>query len=193
MDATGKVQSAPQGVKVLSGRNMRVRRPRGVHWRALIIGLGIAGCGDGVCPVYPCPEPRALAIVLTAANTGAAIPNGTLTLTGPVITTQPCNGSCDVYGPPGTYTFQASAPGFASVYDTVVVRGSTPACGCGSATTANVTLALVPAAGGALMPPAVRPPSNEALLLPAWAMEAAGALRAPAVIISERRSRSPRR
>jgi len=39
----------------------------------------------------------------------------------------------------------------------------------------------------------IRELPNEALLPPAWAMVAAGALRAPAAIITKRRSRAPRR
>ena len=37
-----------------------------------------------------------------------------------------------------------------------------------------------------------RPP-NEALLPPAWALEAAGSLRSRAAVMIERRSRAPRR
>jgi len=138
-----------------------------VSWRAFIIGIAISGCQDAACPVYPCPEFRALSIVLTSAATGAAITNGTLTVTEPVITTQPCNGSCELFGPVGTYTFEVSAPGFATVHDTVAVHGTQPACGCGSATTANVTLALVPASGSDVMSARIRPPSNLALLVAA--------------------------
>ena len=193
MYTTHDTQPAPRAAKASPEGRWGASWRRMVFWRAFVIGIGISGCQDAACTVYPCPESRALSIVLTSAATGAAIANGTLTVTAPVTTTEPCIGSCDLYGPAGTYTFEVSAPGFATVHDSVVVHGTNPACGCGSATTANVTIALAPAAGSDLMPKLTRSPSNLALLPSAWGSEAAGSLRSPAATIMERRGRAPRR
>jgi len=130
-------------------------------WRAFVIGIAIGGCRDSACLLPPCPEGRALSIVLTSATTGAPVTTGTLTVTAPVTTAEACSGSCDLYGPSGAYTFDVSAPGFVTVHDSVVVHGTNPRCGCGYTTTVNVAIALVPAAGSDVVPTLIRPLSNE--------------------------------
>jgi|GEM_PF-2280112 len=132
--------ASPKGCRGRWGRSWRGT----LCWRALVIAIGLGGCQDAACVTPPCPEPRALSVVLTSATTGAAITNGTLTATGPVMATEPCSGSCDLSGPAGTYTFEVSAPGYVTVDHSVIVHGTNPACGCGSVTTANVAIALFP-------------------------------------------------
>jgi hypothetical protein len=59
----------------------------------------------------------------------------------------PCNGGlCYVLGGAGTYQVDISAPGFTTAHLTFTVTGSPgPKCGCGSANTQQLSVALVPA------------------------------------------------
>lgn len=110
---------------------------------AIALVLGLAACG-GECLALPCAMPMAADVVVTSAITGAGVIGVSLAVSGPVTTTMPCDSSCVVSGYAGTYTLVASAPGYQSLERTVAVRGVTPACGCASVQTEQVTLALTP-------------------------------------------------
>jgi hypothetical protein len=49
---------------------------------------------------------------------------------------------CIVPGGAGTYDVRVSAPGFQAVGQSIVVTGSSPACGCGSVDTRMLTIVL---------------------------------------------------
>lgn len=110
---------------------------------AVTLVLGLSAC-SGECLALPCAIPMAAKVLVTSAFTGAAVIGVSLAVSGPVATTMHCDSSCVVTGYPGTYTLVASAPGYQSLERTVAVRGVTPACGCASVQTEQVTLTLTP-------------------------------------------------
>ncbi len=108
-----------------------------------------AGCNHQTqpdCVRPPCPLPTAITLSVTSAA-GGPVPGLTLTLSGAVSGSGQCTGgasatSCMVLGMPGTYNLQLTAAGFQDRTLTVVVPGSTPACGCSSAQTQQVSVVL---------------------------------------------------
>ena len=68
----------------------------------------------------------------------------TVAVSGVATTTVPCDASCFIPGYAGSYTLTATAPGYQTVKQTVVVQGSSPACGCATVQTKQVSLVLAP-------------------------------------------------
>ena len=66
-----------------------------------------------------------------------------ITVTGPGSGSYPCGNTCWVFGSPGTYSIDVSAPGFVTMHRSIVVRGNSSGCGCPSADTQRLTLALL--------------------------------------------------
>jgi hypothetical protein len=108
----------------------------------LLATVAPLACQDSVCLHPPCPEPFALELTVTAAATGAPV-LATVAITSPIVTTFQCGGTCPVAGPAGKYEVDVTAPGFAPVHRSVQVKGNEPDCGCASAETEHVAIALV--------------------------------------------------
>jgi hypothetical protein len=96
------------------------------------------GCGhpsQPECVVHPCPVPTAIWVSVTSSM-GGPVPGLTVTVSGPLSGSGQCDvgtsaTSCIVWGDrPGTYSLQLTAAGFQAKTLSVVVPGSTPACGC---------------------------------------------------------------
>jgi hypothetical protein len=109
---------------------------------ALLALLGLACSGDAACLSLPCPQPRALTITVTDAASGAPVTGAVIDVTGRETATAPCSGTCNIAGPAGTYELEISAPGFVSLHRSIQVSGTDPACGCSTAITENVAVAL---------------------------------------------------
>lgn len=128
---------------------LRQRRDRkmlgGAIVRMGLLCVGLAACGDSVCVTPPCPQTFPIKLTLTSAASGAPV-NGTVTIQGGSPTPFPCNGTCEVPGPAGTYELDIAAPGFQSVHRTVQVGGTNVKCGCSTVETQQVAIALVPSA-----------------------------------------------
>ena len=108
---------------------------------AAALAFAIAGC-DGDCLMPPCPLPIAVVVEITSASSGAAVSGASITVSG--ASTVPCDSSCTIMGYAGTYTLDVSAPGYQGTVRTVLVHGSTPACGCASTEPEQVSIALTP-------------------------------------------------
>jgi hypothetical protein len=119
----------------------RVGHPKFIS--AAGLAFTIAGC-NGDCVVTPCALPIAVVVDITSASSGAAVSGASIAVSGAVISTVPCDGSCKIMGYAGTYTLDVSAPGYQSTERTVLVRGSSPACGCASTEPERVSIALTP-------------------------------------------------
>jgi hypothetical protein len=111
---------------------------------AAALTLPLAGC-NGDCPVHPCPLPTALTVELTSSSSGAAVNGASVAVSGTVSATVPCDARCTIGGYAGTYTLVVTAPGYESAERTVLVQGSTPACGCASVQTQELSFGLTPA------------------------------------------------
>jgi hypothetical protein len=113
--------------------------------RSLLILAGVIACGgDGPCLALPCPEPFALTLTVTSATSGVAVTNAVVSVSSAIVTTEPCAGECFIPGTAGTYKLDVSAPGFVSVHREIQVTGTDPKCGCPSADTQHVAIALNP-------------------------------------------------
>lgn len=110
----------------------------------LILAGALSACGGGTCVTPPCPEVTALVITVTSATTGNPIATAVLAEHTPSSAQISCNATCSVQGGPGQYTFTLGAPGFDPVDRTVQVTGSTPKCGCETADTQHLAIALAP-------------------------------------------------
>lgn len=116
--------------------------------KTLILAAGLVACGDSRvvdCIYPPCALPIAVELTVTSAASGAPVPGATVTVTGTDSTTFACNGTCIVGNGPGTYNIGVDAPGFVSAQRSVHVTGTNPTCGCATADTQNLTIALTPA------------------------------------------------
>jgi len=82
-------------------------------------------------------------VTVTAGTTGAPVPGVSIAFTGPSIGGGPCPESkCVVPGTAGTYELDLSAPGYQTVHQSVVVSGTNPECGCPTAETQHLSIAL---------------------------------------------------
>ena len=90
------------------------------------------------------PLPTALTVELTSASSGAAVNGASIAVSGAVTATVPCDASCTIGGYAGTYTLVVTAPGYQSAERTVLVQGSSPACGCASTQTEELSFMLTP-------------------------------------------------
>jgi hypothetical protein len=106
--------------------------------------MALASCGHD-CLALPCALPIAITITVAGGTSGASVDGVTVQVTGAAVTSMPCNAICRVPGTAGTYNLDVMAPGFAPVRRTVVVHGTNPSCGCPTAVTESVAIALVPA------------------------------------------------
>lgn len=107
---------------------------------------------SGDCIYYPCPAPEAAEISVTASAATAAIPGLTLTLSGAVVGTAPCQqGSgaasvCYVVGGPGAYRAELTAPGYRTVDIEFTVTGITAGCNtCGHVDRQLLSVVMQPA------------------------------------------------
>lgn len=111
--------------------------------KTLILLVGLTACGDSAnCLTLPCPLGMAVNLKITSATTGAPIDSATVSVTGTYTESFLCGGACSVGGGPGGYIIHVTAPGFAPADRTVNVSGTNPKCGCASADTQDVTIAL---------------------------------------------------
>jgi hypothetical protein len=108
------------------------------------------------CIYYPCPEPEAAEISVTASTATAGIAGLTLTLSGAVVGTVPCQqGSgtasvCYVVGGPGAYQAELSAPGYQTVDIKFTVTGITAGCNtCGHVDRQLLSVVMQPASANA--------------------------------------------
>ena len=111
-----------------------------MHTPLLAIAL-LAACGSDVCIIPPCLAPMAVALTVGSSSTAGAISGAFVRSGGNTI---PCAQTCFVPGGAGTYDLDVGAPGYQTVHRTVVVRGTTPECGCPSTETVQLSVALVP-------------------------------------------------
>jgi hypothetical protein len=110
-----------------------------------------AGCGGQIrpdCVMPPCAMPMAIIASVTSAA-GGSVPGLTLTWSGATSGSGQCTAAesateCVVPGLPGTYNLQLAAVGFQDQTLSLVVTGSTPACGCTSVQTQRVSVVLTP-------------------------------------------------
>jgi hypothetical protein len=104
------------------------------------------GCGGSECVTPPCALPVAVSVTVTSVVSGLPITNAFV---------KPANGSsiacnqgsgntCLVTGGSGTYELDVGAPGYQTVHRTVVVTGTTPACGCETVNREQVNVGLPP-------------------------------------------------
>ena len=115
---------------------------------AAVLGFAASRCSSSSpCVHPPCPLPRALLINVTSLG-GEAITGATAAISGPLTSPAiPCNAGslgnmCIVNGYGGTYDIRVSAPGYQTVAQTIIVTGNNPECGCQTADTRMVTIAL---------------------------------------------------
>ena len=114
---------------------------------AVALAIGASRCTSSPeCTHPPCPLPTAINIVVTSTS-GEPITGASADITGAVKTVMPCQfGSqknvCIVPGQGGTYDVRVSAAGYQAATESVVVTGTTPACGCGTVNTQTVTIVL---------------------------------------------------
>ena len=120
---------------------------------ACLATLWASACGrDGAdCLALPCAVPFAVQVTVTAAGSGAPVPGAFVAVAGPVSGQGACaqaavGTQCAVAGGAGTYELDVGAPGYRTVHRQVVVAGTAPPCGCPSAETQHVDVALLPAA-----------------------------------------------
>ena len=124
---------------------------RSVAALAVLVELSVGGCGQQSgpdCVMPPCPMPLAMTVKVTSA-TGGAVSGLTLTMSGAASGSGQCtvgeaSTTCVVPGMPGTYVLQLAAPGFADKTLSVVVPGTTPACGCTSVDVQRLDIVLTP-------------------------------------------------
>ena len=124
---------------------------RRVTWlRTAVLVLAASACGSDatVCLALPCPIPIAVRLTVQDGATRSPITNASLKYTGPFAGDGQCGSEvCVVSGGAGTYEIDVSAPGYVSAHRRVVVAGAEArGCGCASAETQQVTVALTPAA-----------------------------------------------
>ena len=118
---------------------------------AIALAVVLAACSaEGIanerCLRPPCALPVAVTIRLTSTATGDPVEGATVRVVSPFAGSIPCQGStCYVMGSAGTYALTVEAPGFQAAQRTVMVRGSTPPCGCLLVETERLDLALIPA------------------------------------------------
>lgn len=111
----------------------------------LALVLFIPGCGGtDYCPALPCALPIAITLQVSAQSSAGPVPGATVDVSGPLGGTLPCDSSCSILGPPGSYSLTVSAPGYQSTQRTVDVTGSVPSCGCATSETQDVSVALAP-------------------------------------------------
>ena len=114
------------------------------------IALCSVSCGGTAaeCLALPCPLPLAVTITVTSSASTGAISGAFVSVAGGGFSSAlPCNGSparCSVSGYAGTYQLDIGAPGYQTTHRAVVVSGNSPACGCASAETQHLDVALVP-------------------------------------------------
>ena len=99
---------------------------------------------NGDCLQSPCPLPIAIAVEVTSTSSGGGVSGASVAVSGAVTSTVPCDASCTIMGYAGTYTLTVAAPGYQSAQRTVLVQGSSPACGCASTETEQASFALTP-------------------------------------------------
>ena len=121
---------------------------------ALVLGILVCtgeGCSHATqpdCVHVPCPIPLAIMLGVTSAP-GGPVPGLTVTVSGSASGLAQCTAgasvtSCTVPGTAGTYNLLLSAAGFQEQALSVVVSGSTPACGCPTVQTQQVNAVLTP-------------------------------------------------
>ena len=112
---------------------------------ALVLVFAIPACENhSECLMPPCPLHVAVRVDISSATTGSAIHSASVAVSGPTVSTVPCDSSCAIFGNDGKYTLNVTAPGYQGMERSVVVPGSAPACGCASVQTQQVTFALTP-------------------------------------------------
>ena len=117
---------------------------------SLLVCAG-AGCGHATqpdCVAVPCPIPMAIMLSVTS-QAGGSVPGLTVTISGSASGAAQCTAgasvtSCAVLGTAGTYNLFLSAAGFQDQSLSVVVPGSTPACGCPTVQALQVSAVLTP-------------------------------------------------
>jgi len=96
----------------------------------IVLSVFAAACGGAECFAVPCVEPFALSVSVVSAVDESAVPGAIVETSGGAISSQACQATCLVPGPPGTYNVKVTAPSFREMDTTLVVTGSTPSCGC---------------------------------------------------------------
>ncbi len=116
---------------------------------AILVALCATSCkSDASCVIVPCPLPIALTVTVTAGSPAAAVPGAFVSLpqnSPAVACTQGPDSTCWIPGGPGTYELDIGAPGYQTMHRSVVVTGTTSACGCGTVNTQHLAVALVAA------------------------------------------------
>jgi hypothetical protein len=111
-----------------------------------VIPLVVLACKTD-CFQPPCALSTALTIAVTSSTSGASV-NGAFVQvsgsTGSISCDRAPGSTCYVFGGAGTYDLVIGAPGFQSAQRTQVVGGTNPACGCASADTRHLDVALMP-------------------------------------------------
>lgn len=116
--------------------------------RCVVLTLGVIACGSaaGDCISPPCALPLAVTVSVTTASTGAPLTGAFVDAPGYAAGVQ-CNQApgttCSIMGEAGTYQLDVGAPGFQTIHRTVVVTGTSAACGCPSTQTQHIDVALL--------------------------------------------------
>jgi hypothetical protein len=131
---------------------MRIARTLAALLELAALGLTLASCSNGneclPIPTAPCPLPLALTINVTAIAIGGPVSGAFVDVSGAAIATIPCSTGtdttvCYVPGYAGKYNLEVGAPGFQSTQQSVTVPGTNPTCGCATAATEHLSVALV--------------------------------------------------
>ena len=100
--------------------------------------LVVACSSDANCIYYPCAQPEAAEISVTASNAPSGIPGLTMAVSGSVTGGGPCDQGagatniCRVMGGPGPYQVELSAPGYQTAALKFTVTGTAAGCNtCG--------------------------------------------------------------
>ena len=121
---------------------------RATAWRALLIAPALLACeSDAACVYYPCPQPTAVVLSVSAANAPNGIDGLSVTNSGNEF---PCAGGavriCRVFGGTGTYRLLVHAPGYTTADLSVTVPGTDAGCNtCGKVETQQIAVTLQPA------------------------------------------------
>jgi hypothetical protein len=118
----------------------------------LIVPASLLVACSSECVYYPCPLAEAAEISVTTSPATASITGLALALSGAVGGTAPCQpGSgaasvCRVFGGPGTYQAELTAPGYQTAVVKFTVTGTTAGCNtCGHVDRRMLSVVMQPA------------------------------------------------
>jgi len=119
--------------------------------RPALLTASLLACGsDQPCVYYPCPQPTAAVLSVSAANAPGGIAGLALSINGAAASSGFCVpdaiSTCRVFGGTGTYVVLVSAPGYKTTQLNLIVTGTDAGCNtCGKIDTQNLSVIMQPA------------------------------------------------